>query len=178
MQTLSNKAVSIFILSFLLLSFNFTYSQNKEEITKENYYWATVGVGLSSIGYGSSTSFALNANITYQFDRNILSLRVAGGGEVFGKSLIDYGLLYGYSLNSTSFFLSIGAGLAIVFGIKDNGLFNKGENIGPTVGLPIEAQLFWRPLAAFGLGLYFFADVNTEDLFAGATLSLQFGKLR
>ena len=178
METLNKNAVSIFVLSFLLLSFNSTYSQNKKDTTNENYYWATVGIGLGTIGDGKGTSFSLNANIAYQFDKNMLSLRVVDVGKVFGKNLTDYGLLYGYSLNSTSFFSSIGAGFAIVSGIKDNGLFNKSENIGPTVGLPIEAKLFWRPITAFGLGLYFFADVNPENFFAGTTLSLQFGKLR
>jgi len=178
MEALNKNAVSIFVLSFLLLSFNSTYSQNKKDTTKENYYWATVGIGLGTICDGKDATFSLNANIAYQFDKNMLSLRVVDVGKVFGKNLIDYGLLYGYLLNSTSFFLSIGAGVAIVSGIKDNGIFNKGENIGPTVGLPIEAQLFWRPITAFGLGLYFFADVNPENFFAGTTLSLQFGKLR
>jgi|YelNatPaOPRAMG01_1025707.scaffolds.fasta_scaffold00561_5 hypothetical protein len=177
METLNKNAVSILVLSFLLLSFHSTYSQNKKDTTNENYYWATVGIGLGAMG-DKGTSFSLNANITYQFDKNMLSLRVVDVGKVFGKNLTDFGLLYGYSLNSTSFFSSIGAGFAIVSEIKDNGLFNKSENIGPTIGLPIEAQLFWRPITAFGLGLYFFADVNPENFFVGTTLSLQFGKLR
>ncbi len=180
MQTLSKKVVVFFVLFYLLSSFNFTYSQKKEETTDENFYWCTLGIGTGAGLESSSLPVAFNLNLTYRHIRNMFSFRIATTSKILGSDLNDYGLLYGYTITTSAFFSSLGAGVAIVSGTLRGGLFSndKNKSIGPTIGLPLEAQLFWHPSSAFGLGLYFFADINPEKTFDGVTLSIQFGKLR
>ena len=60
-------------------------------------------------------------------------------------------------------------------------MFFSGEEkteIEMQLGFPIETQLFWRPLRFLGIGLYGFANMNSQESFCGGTLSLQVGKLR
>lgn len=45
------------------------------------------------------------------------------------------------------------------------------------LGVPLEAQLFWRFSTVVGLGLYGFGNLNSEAAFGGATLALQVGRL-
>ena len=75
---------------------------------------------------------------------------------------------------------SFGAGVSLVSGSISKGLFaeEEPEEIGPTIGLPLEAQLFWRSFRFIGIGLYGYANINPEESFAGATLNIQIGKLR
>lgn len=107
-------------------------------------------------------------------------MRIVGCGELFGKSLNDYSILYGRAFTSSAFLASLGGGLGFVDGSISNGLFSEEEpeEIEMIIGLPLEAQLFWRPLRFLGLGLYGFANINSEESFYGCTLALQIGKLR
>ena len=135
------------------------------------------GIGSGSVG---EESVAIAANISYQFSKNLLSLRTVGNFEWFGKSMSERGFLYGRTLKQNSLFVSVGAGFALVEGSISHGLFynKEAEKIGPTIGIPLEAQLFWRPSSFLGIGLYGFANLNPAESFYGFTLNLQIGKLR
>ena len=165
------------IVAFMIFLFDSSDAQLNNNSVKKNYYWVNFGAGLGSI---SEDAFALSANATYQFGKNILTLRAAGTGELFWKSIGDNGLLYGLALKQGQVFVSVGAGLAFVEGSISDGLFSTREleKIGPTIGIPLEAQLFWRPTRFLGIGLYAFANLNSEEPFAGITLGFQFGKLQ
>jgi hypothetical protein len=174
------KLIQIVGLAGLLLisSFETIHAQNYVSPINKDYYWLNFGLGAGSIG--EEGGIAINANLSYQFDSNLLSLRTVGNGELFGKSMTDYGVLYGRSLSQNSLFVSVGAGLAMVEGSISHGLFSdeEPEAIGPVLGIPLEVQLFWRPLSFLGIGIYGFANINQEESFTGATLNLQLGKLR
>ena len=143
--------------------------------SNEKNFWINLGLGKGSV---TQNAAALSANATYQSGKNVVTLRAVGTGELFGKSVGDYGLLYGRTLKQEQVFVSVGVGLAVVEGTISHGLFSNKEKIGPTIGIPVEAQLFWRPFRFLGIGLYGFANLNPEEPFVGATLSFQFGKLR
>ena len=52
------------------------------------------------------------------------------------------------------------------------------QNVSDVLGVPLELQLFWRPGSLVGLGLYGFANFNSQRSFGGLTLGLQLGRLR
>lgn len=162
---------------FLCASIEASHAQTDSNTVNKKHYWVNFGIGAGSVGEEGG---AITANISYQFGKNLFSLRALGNGELFGKSMSDYGLLYGQSLKQNSLFVSVGAGLALVEGSISHGLFSnqEAEKIGPTIGIPFEAQLFWRPLPFLGIGIYGFANVNPEEPFYGFALNLQIGKLR
>ena len=181
MQPLYSKGVTFFVLLYLLSSLSFTYSQKKEEEpANEDFFWGTLGTGIGAKTDDNSLPLAFNLNFTYRHNLNLFSFRLTSVGVLFDRTLNDYGLLYGYTLTSSALFTSIGAGLAVMSGTKYAGLFSneKNKSIGPTIGLPLEAELFWHPVNPLGLGLYLFADINPEKTFEGVTLSIQIGKLR
>ena len=171
--------IHIFCLAgmFLFFSIDANYAQTDSSTIDKKYYWLNFGIGAGSVG---EEGIAIAANLSYHFDKNLLSLRAVGNGELFGKTMSDYGLLYGRSLKQNSLFVSVGAGLALVEGSISHGLFSnkEPEKIGPTLGVPLELQLFWRPSSFLGIGLYGFANLNPEESFVGATISLQLGKLK
>jgi hypothetical protein len=171
--------IQIFCLAgmFLFISIEANYAQTDSSTIDKKCYWLNFGIGKGSVG---DESMAIATNFSYQFGKNLVSLRAAGNIDWFRKSMSDYGILYGRSLNQSSLFVSVGAGLALVEGSISHGLFSnkEPEKIGPTIGIPFEAQLFWRPTSFLGIGLYGFANLNSEETFYGFTLNLQFGKLR
>jgi len=104
------------------------------------------------------------------------------------ETVWDVGVLYGRIAKASYGFASVSAGISLVGGVRRGRyLSSSGGWFGTryfeeknfiTVGIPVEAQLFWTPLAFFGIGLYGFANLNIEKSFVGALLCIQFGKLR
>jgi hypothetical protein len=178
MKIRNKNVFALFILLAVLSAFKISYAQKKEEAAANNYFWGTLGVGIGAKTDENSLPLAFNLNFTYRHNLNLFSFRLTSVGVLFDRTLNDYGLLYGYTLTSSALFTSIGAGVALVSGTKSNGVFGKTENLGTNIGLPLEARLFWHPIVPFGLGLYFFADINPKKTFEGITLSIQIGKLR
>jgi hypothetical protein len=157
------------IVVLLLTLTNSIYAQSNNQ----NFYWIDFGIGAGSVGEDGTS---VNLNATYQFSKNLLTVRIIGCGEIFGKSLDDYSILYGRVVTSSTILTSFGGGLGIVKGY--HGLFSEEGKTKAIIGFPLEAQLFWRPLRFLGLGLYGFANINSEKSYYGCTFSLQIGKLR
>ncbi len=106
---------------------------------------------------------ALSLNLSHQRGAHVFSLRAAAAFELFGDDYFDVGLLYGRALSSGVVFASAGAGLGVVFGTRGaGGIFggDNGESVGPTIGIPLEAQLSVGLLPFLGVGVYGFANVN------------------
>ena len=149
---------------------------------RESRFWIGSGLGLVAISnyageQGIFGLFAGNLNATYQFGRNLVSARTALATVFIGEGYYDVGLLYGRVLSEGFFFTSVGAGVAYVEG-ENVGLFGDNEELFATISLPLEVQLFVRPLRFIGVGIYGFANINREKNFVGATFSVQIGNLR
>jgi len=141
-------------------------------------------LGFSSLGF-----LAGSASVSYQTGAGVFTLRGATNSETLfgGDEVWDTALLYGFSLKPSLFHVSAGIGIAVVGGWRcetcglhlfgDTGNDEKTK-IGPRIGLPLELQVFFRPLSFLGIGLYGFADINAARSFAGVTFCLQIGKLR
>jgi|GEM_PF-988962 len=134
--------------------------------------WVSGGVGFASRGPAGHLAG------TYQFGGNLLSVRGAGTIAVFGDELWDVGLLYGRAFVSGLVHASASAGVGLVGGQTREGIHDEGEALPTTFGVPIAAELFFRPMPVLGLGLYGFGNVNREESFAGITAAVQLGRLR
>ena len=145
---------------------------------RESRFWigSGLGFGVLPIVQGPYLAFTGNLNATFLFGRNLVSTRTAGSIDLVGNSFYDVGLLYGRVLSQGAFFASVGAGVAYVEGTRSE-FFSDSEELFATIGLPLEVQLFVRPFRFIGVGIYGFANVNREQNFTGATLSLQIGNL-
>lgn len=141
--------------------------------TKTNRLWVNFGFGPGTMDIAGVVS------VSYQFSgSNLLSLRSAVNGELFGDEIWDIGLLYGLATSAHEYHASFSVGVGVIGGSRSEGLFSPNEQITPQFGIPIEGQLFWRPFRVFGLGLTGFANINFEQSFAGLAFNVQFGRLR
>jgi len=165
-----------FTVIFLLIISNSICAQS----TNQKSFWINVGIGEGSVE-DFKGDMAANISATYQFSKNLFTLRYLTDGELFigsGLEIYDYSLLYGRVLTSSTFLASFGIGLGLIDVNRKGGLFTETEKIGIKVGLPFETQLFWRPLRFLGIGVYGFANINSEESFYGYAVSIQIGKLR
>jgi len=148
----------------------------------QSTFWVGGGLGLGRLPGADDAdrdeSLAGSLNASYQFRRHLISARAASAGELFGDNFYDYGLLYGRAVSHETLYVSLATGIAYVDGQRSEGLFDDPEDVDATVGLPLEAQVYVRPLRFVGIGLYGFANLNQEESFVGATLSVQIGLLK
>jgi hypothetical protein len=139
---------------------------------RRDTFWVGVGLG------AGSEDFAGTLNGSYQFGGNLLALRASATAGIFDDGFGDYALLYGRATPPAErYHASAAVGLGIVHGCRGGGL-GGCRDVPNVVGVPIELQLFWRPGSLVGLGLYGFANFNSQQSFAGLTLGLQLGRLR
>lgn len=152
--------------------------QGQEKSNNVRRTWLGLGAG------AANGLIAGSANLTFQFDKNLISLRTWGATtlcvtcEEDQPAFRDYSVLYGCATLSRSFHASLAAGPGIVagnYGADDP--FEPGEKLENTIGLALEGQLFVYGSHA-GIGLYGFANINSQKSFYGLTLSVQLGDLR
>lgn len=142
-------------------------------------YWLGGGLGVCSLG-----DMAGNVNGCCQVGSILLSARVTvNTAGLFADEFFDLAALAGLTTRSARGHASIGVGLSRVTGSRCEGLnlFSTGtcrKPIAPTIGLPIEAQLFRYLSRSLGAGLYLYANLNKEENLAGITFNLIYGKLR
>lgn len=177
-------------LLFLAVPVN-TYAQVEDRI------WIGTGLGIGAmfeeeVSDDRTGAIAGPLYASYQTGVHVFSLRTAAVTELFGDTAGDLGVLYGRATTGPNGHASFGIGLAAVFvdytpdDLDLCGLFGDPDDCSEdgrnesvrAVGVPLEVQLFWRPLAFVGLGVYGFANLNPEAPFAGVAFGLQLGDLR
>jgi hypothetical protein len=134
--------------------------------------WVSGGLGWASRGPAGHLA------ASYQSGGSILSARGAGTVAVFGDPLWDVGLLYGSPIVAGVLHASLGVGVGVAGGETRESIHGDPQPMPTTFGVPIEVQLFLRPLPVLGFGLYGFGNINREESFAGVTAALQIGRLR
>ncbi len=171
-----NQQKKLIILYFFFLSITLPQNLYSQHQVKK-CFWLAIGNGVCSIG-NNGLSGVISAN--FQKENGLYSLRLAGGGEIFGKSLVEYSFLYSRIITDYTLLTSVGLGFGLVEGEMSYGLFsnNAPRKIAPTIGLPLEMQFIWRPIRYFGIGLHGFANMNFSESFCGGNVMLQVGKLR
>jgi hypothetical protein len=135
-------------------------------------------------GYGFGTEgIAALGSLSYQFSgAHLITLRTSfTSGFIINDTMNDIGLLYGRATSEKLYHASLSVGLAIVGG-SGTSIFDDDpdviEDFSKRFGVPLQAELHWRPAQILGLGLTGFANFNSTKTFAGLALTLQVGKLR
>jgi hypothetical protein len=170
----SSRACAVIASLAVLLGFDSgVLSAQSAGSPRRDTFWVGGGIGAGSEDFGGSL------NGSYQFGRNIISLRASATAGIFDDGFGDYALLYGGALRPASrrYHAAFGAGIGLVHGCRGGGL-GGCRDVANVVGIPIEVQAFWHPGGLIGVGLYGFANLNETHSFAGLTLGLQLGRLR
>lgn len=139
-------------------------AQQGGEKAADGLLWLTGGVGLGSEGA------AAVASLDVAWNEHLFSLRTAHTGSVIGYSqrYHDVGLLYGRAVRWSEGVAALSAGLAVA----------RGDLDGTRPSLPVAARTSWHFSPALGIGVYGFLNLNREQPFGGAALTLELGVLR
>jgi hypothetical protein len=133
-----------------------------------------VHAGLGAGGGG----FAFSAGADLGVRNHLVSLRAAATAELFGDDFSDVAILYGRSSRWSSGMLALSTGLALVQGTRCDGVFGGCIETSARFGVPLAARLGLYPLRFLGVGLYGFANFNSEQPFGGVTLIVEVGRVR
>jgi hypothetical protein len=131
--------------------------------------WMGGGYGRGAAEQFAGAEEAFVVNLSAQRGHLLLSSRVAAVSSSIFDTSWDLGLLAGLA-SAGRHPIHVGAGLGLGYAEPMPG---KG-----VVTVPAELQVFWRPTAVVGVGLYGFATLNSTDSFGGAALAFQVGRLR
>lgn len=166
--------VTFLTIVFLLLSIADSIGQQTNGDTNSTSYWVHGGTSINNLGVG------VQGGLSVDYNQHVFSLRTVSTDQSYGAETWDVALLYGRSTTFRSWYVSAGVGAAVTGGTKYSGLFGSGEGIPmeTMLGFPLEANLFWQPTNFVGLGVYSFANVNTEHPFGGMGLSVRVGNLQ
>ena len=145
--------------------------ESKEEEPTPFGMWVDGG-----LGFGTPNAVALNVGLITQINRVVVSFRGTTVVQIFGGFFSDTRMTFGWVFKADKLFLSCGTGIALTNGAHKNGLFSKEIDIPSTIGLPIDMRVSLRLTSFFGLGLYGFANINSEQFFSGVTLNVEIGK--
>lgn len=127
--------------------------------------WVTGGLGTGS------QDLAAAASLDISWSDHIVSFRAAAvePGLLFesGDRYNDVGLLYGHAVRWSDGIAALSGGIGVARG-----------DLETRPSLPIAARAAWHFSPAFGIGTYWFLNINREDPFGGVTLTLELGMLR
>ena len=199
MKHRKNLSLNFYLLTLCLcFCFIMGKSQNSSTIKPITYYRVTIGGGLGK-GYpqtASETGISASLEATIQRKTKLYSVSTRSLGEIgiFDNSNVNNNissieLMYGKVLSSNTFFCSISGGLGYVYS-QEKGEFISREAVWffgyytfekikkSTVGIPISFKIVYIPTKFYGIGLDFYANINSNNTFYTASLCHQFGKLR
>ncbi len=129
-------------------------------------------------GAGANLSYLSNAglfSIRFIYIEQAHTMEPVSLNNFQIKQIAELSGLYGLSTKTKWFLASLSSGIGIVVGKQKS---NNEENSFSTIGLPLESQLFLRPLPAVGFGITIFVNVNSKKSYTGILFCLQIGKLR
>ena len=169
-----------YLAGFLILISPVSYL--KSQIEHQNHpWWVSLGAGPSLVG----SSFSMNAGMVYcyQFEHSTISARIIGvtnknptvqkiDPTQVNYKFSDYSILYGPLWQSAQTYGSICAGIGLVRAAYET---HASISIHTNVGMPLEAEWFWRPTRFAGIGIYAYANLNFEKDLFGLLMCAQLG---
>lgn len=171
-------------LHFYLLYFFFFFTISRLYCMEKNekFFRLNLGAGISNIDLsGGMALYFQNGKMLYSL-RYIKNIEFVMDGPIPSEHIDDFGFLLGKVYRAPGILCSASTGIGMVNGLKRGRLVESGyeyylyESIKfIKFGMPIEAQVFIGG-NSLALGLYFFANLNSERSFSGFLLSLQIGK--
>ncbi|WP_372638486.1 hypothetical protein [Fodinibius sp.] len=171
---LARYSLLVFTLVIILSSLNITDSFGQQTNANDNArYWVHGGTSVSNLGLG------IHGGLSVDYKQHVFSLRTTSTDMSYGAETWDVALLYGRSTTFRTWYFSAGVGAAVIGGEKYPGLFGRGNSspMETMLGFPLEAVVSWQPVNVVALGLYGFANVNTEHPIGGMGLSFRIGDL-
>ena len=145
-----------------------------EQKPPESIYWINGGFGPAKPGFG----FGLTGS--YQTGLHIFSARILYSTEVALLSdpteFVEGAVLSGLTWSTTYGLISLETGIGFVRG-KIPRFQDSSIDKFTTIGLPVAVQLFWTPSEKLGIGLYGFANFNSQEHMGGLLFCLQLREL-
>lgn len=175
MKFLIQQLQSIFIILVFAVfwagSSAITYAQENPPTSKTPSIWMQVSPSITTLGLG------FNAGIKAQIRNHYFALTTNSTELSYWNETWDISIIYGRHAQIHPFKFYIGTGVSVLGGTSYTSLFetSKHESFGPVIGFPLEGSVFWHPIPVAGLGLTTFANVNTEQPFAGIGITLRAG---
>jgi hypothetical protein len=144
-------------------------------------WWVNLGGGGAMIG--SDFTMTAGAIYSYQFESTILSARILGltnenptiqeiHSATTNYKFADYGILYGPIWHFGDWYVVVTGGIGLVRAAYDR---PSGISTVTSFSVPLEAQLGYRISSTIGVGLYPYANINTEQSFWGILACAQLG---
>jgi hypothetical protein len=168
----------VWLFVILLFAFNSLMAQ---AVHRHNPWWINIGAGPALIG----TDLAMNAGIVYcyQFEKSLISARIIGmtnknptvqrmDRTTVNYKMTDYGILYGPIWQLEKSYVSLGAGVGLVRATYET---SANSETNTSIGLPVEAQWFWRATNFAGIGIYISTTLNFERQLTSVMICVQLG---
>jgi hypothetical protein len=129
-----------------------------------------------ALGSGSMDLSGLVSG-TLQTRHWALTLRTTGNLPPAGEPVAtDLGLLLGYADTRRHWRTALGAGVALVETGDSSRTYGSPFNGRSLFGVPIQAELFWRPARGIGLGAVAVGQINADRSFWSLLCGLQLGR--
>ncbi len=173
---------------FIFFSLHQQLSAQEPKDKTGHSYWCD-----GKFGVTPAPGLAYGAQVSYCHDSLLFSLAGAYIREIDLFSLPvetvwDVGALVGVNAVSQYFSISASGGLSVVGGVRQGDfLYTTGSFMGTsyyeedkflTVGIPLEADVYWTPLSFMGIGFSCFADLNFKKSFVCLLFCLRIGSLK
>jgi len=145
-----------------------------EQKHSESTYWINGGFGPAKPSFGFGLTGSYRAGLHIFSARLLYSSEVALFYEPI--ELMEGAVLSGLAWSTTHSLISLETGIGLVRGKIPIYQDSSIERF-TTIGLPVAVQLFWAPFEKLGIGLYGFADFNSQEHMGGLLFCLQLGRL-
>jgi hypothetical protein len=133
--------------------------------------WGTGGVGVSTEGFATLIGFDLAIR------QHHISVRAAAVESIFHDRFWDVALLYGRAGRWSRGAAGGSVGVALMDGERC-GVLAACAPVASRISLPVAARAALHLLPALGVGIYGFLNINSEQSFAGAVLTIELGRIR
>lgn len=133
--------------------------------------YVTLAAGSGSMGFSGLVSGAL------QRGHWVTTLRTTGNLPPAGRPVAtDLGLLFGYAKTGQRVRLAVSSGAALVETGDSSRTYGAPFNAHTLLGVPIQAEVFWRPARGIGLGSVGVVQLNAGRSFWSVQCGLQIGR--
>lgn len=180
-------------LLIIIIFFSHSTINSQDSIPKNKKYWFDSGIGFTS-KIDNKNYIAMNLSLNYISKKSLYKLRLLGVTEfnIFSQSenAISLGGLTGMHYSSKFFQVSFLGGLGITFNeeITQNKIGSTGSGFFSSsiyetkkyasLSIPLEIELYLKPIKFWGIGLSIFADINSRKPLFGILFKSGFGKYR
>ncbi|HLW32260.1 MAG TPA: hypothetical protein VKX40_08350 [Aequorivita sp.] len=175
-------------LVFTFLCFLFcAFPAMTQEDGSTRFGYRSFSISPMGIYAGNNSGFALSADVSFDYRKNIFSLGFGGGseGDFIGKndSFTEVNFLYGRSfpLNEklfTEVFVGAGYFRFNTYGVIDSETNRKGDIDNKTIGFPIGAKLQFKLGPRYSMGIKLAANINSAESLGTLGLVLQWNRKR